>query len=327
MPGTNRPRRLGWFVRLLAGLFIFWVAFRDVDVAATGRAFALVDGLWLGASLLSVLLTLGPVVLRWRVLLDCDLSAKHAAILTSAVIASQVSNIIMPFRLGDAVRIGAVSRALSLPPAGVLGSVAVERLFDALLVALTAILLVAMGALPPFAEAGMLSLGISLALGFGALVALVHWRRQIGGTLWRAGKLLPLGIREWILAQADALLRGLHRLKNPRIAVMALFWSAFVMGGSILSTWFLLRAFEIGAPVWSAAVIVIVLQIGSVIVPVPGAVGIAQVLTVQTLSLWGVPEALALAFALMLYLVARVPKLALLPFALAILTPATEKAG
>lgn len=94
------------------------------------------------------------------------------------------------------------------------------------------------------------------------------------------------------------------------------------MGGSILTAWLVLRAFDLAAPAVSAAVVVIAVQIGSVVVPIPGAVGISQVLAVQTLALWGVAETPALAYALMLYLVSRVPKLAVLPFALKVLAPA-----
>jgi hypothetical protein len=298
--------RLAWFLKLAAGLLIFWLAFRDIDPAAVARAFGLVNPVWLAAATASVFLTLALVVARWTTLLGASAEPRHTVVLLSAVIASQVSNIVMPFRLGDAVRIGAVSRALAVPPAEVLGSVAVERLFDGLLVAVTAGLLVAGGSLPAFARSGMLTLALIVSL---ALTAAV-----IAARVW------PGSARGWIAVQIDHLVRGLERAANTRTATLALLWSCGVMGGSVLTAWLVLRAFQLEAPAISAAVIVIAVQVGSVVVPIPGAVGISQVLTVQTLRLWDVPEAPALAYALMLYLVARLPKIAVLPFALSALT-------
>lgn len=302
----RRSGRATWFLKLAAGLLIFWIAFRDLDPSAVAGAFALVNPVWLAAAVASVFLTLALVVARWATLLGARAEPRHTVVLLSAVIASQVSNIVVPFRLGDAVRIGAVSRELAVPPAEVLGSVAVERLLDGLLVALTAGLLVAAGSLPPFARSGMLTLALTAGL---ALTAVV-----IGVRVW------PGTARGWLAVQIDHLVRGLERAAIPRTATLALLWSVGVMAGSVLTAWLVLRAFDIDAPAASAAVIVIAVQVGSVVVPIPGAVGIAQVLTVQALKLWDVPEPSALAYALMLYLVARLPKIAVLPFALSMLT-------
>lgn len=312
-----QPRgRLRWFLKLALGVLIFWIAFRDVDPAAIGRAFRLVHPAWLIAAALSVFLTVGCVTMRWRVLLGAAAEPRHVPVLFAAVIASQVANIVMPFKLGDAVRIGAVSRALRLPPAEVLGSVAVERLFDALMVAITAGLLVAAGTLPPFARAGLLSLMFGIGAILLAALLVVRFRGAVDRATAGLTRALPERGRAWIARQTDLLLRGLHRVSTPAPAGAALLWSAAVMAGSMLTAWLVLRAFDLDAPAISAAVVVIAVQIGGAVVPVPGAVGVSQVLTVQTLALWGVPEAPALAYALMLYLVSRVPKLAVLPFAL-----------
>ncbi len=305
------PGRLVWFLKLAAGLLILWLAFRDINLTQVGRAFAQAELPWLAAAVASVFVTVWAVTSRWRVLLGARKESRHTSVLLSAVIASQVSNIVMPFRLGDAVRIGAVSRALSVPPAEVLGSVAVERLFDGLTLALTAGLLVAVGSLPLFARDGMLTLAAGVGLALAAVAVAVR-----AGSAMRPGR-----APRWVSDQAGHVIRGLHRASKPGVAGLALLWSGGVMAGSILTAWLVLRAFQLDAPAASAAVIVIAVQIGSVVVPIPGAVGIAQVLTVQTLKLWDVPEASALAYALMLYLVARVPKIIVLPLALSVLTP------
>jgi hypothetical protein len=61
----------------------------------------------------------------------------------------------------------------------------------------------------------------------------------------------------------------------------------------------------------------VVLQAGTSIVAVPGALGVSQLLTVKTLEIWHVVPSEALAFAFALYVVARLPKLLFLPMAIA----------
>ena len=322
MPAAGEPAaRRQWVLRLLLGLALFWIAFHDVDLRAVGRTFALSRPVWLAAACASVFVTVGLVVARWHLLLHPASKTRHLPVLMAAVIASQVANIVMPFRLGDAVRIGAVSRALGLPPAEILGSVAIERLLDALSVALTAALLRFAGALPASARAGMAALAAAAA----AAVLLVVGFRMLHGRLERLGSGLsrpfPPRVRHWLSAQVGLIVRGFRRASAGGAAARAFMASCGVMAGSILTTWLVMRAFDLPTPALSAAVLVIVLQIGTVVVPVPGAVGISQVLTVQTLKLWGVDEATGLAYAVMLYLVSRAPKLAVLPIALAALTP------
>lgn len=314
--------RIGWILKLTAGLLLFYLAFRDVDPRALGRAFRVADPVWLALAALSTFITVGFVVLRWSVLLGTKAEAREGAVLFSAVLASQVANIVMPFKLGDAVRIGAVSRALARPPAEVLGSVAVERLFDALAVALTAGLLVATGTLPAFARTGMTWLAAAMIVALLTAAALVKFRERAA----LAVRVLPARLQAWTSGQIDLLLRGLVRVSRPSTAAAATLWSAAVMGGSILTAWLVLRACGLSVPPIAAAVVVIAVQIGGAVAPVPGAIGVSQVVIVAVLRLWDIDEASALAYALMLYLVSRVPKLAVLPFALSVLTGRTAGA-
>lgn len=313
--------RASWLLKLAAGILLFWLAFRDVEPASVASAFRIVDLWWLAAATLSVFLTVGLVAARWRVLIGSRARRGHMRVLGAAVIASQVANIAMPFRLGDAVRIGAVSRALKVPPAEILGSIAVERLLDAILLAATAVVVVVFVQLPPFVYAGLVSLAATISVALALLTGVLRFRPALALLSQGSARVLPTKAHGWLAGQAALALRGLQAVATPTVVLSALVLSAAVMAASILTTWLVLRAFHIGAPAVSAAVIVMALQIGSVAVPVAGAIGISQVLTVQTLQFWDVPEAAALAYALMLYLVSRVPKLAVLPVALSFLTP------
>jgi uncharacterized membrane protein YbhN (UPF0104 family) len=322
---TRASGRLTWLLRLAAGLILFWIAFRDIDPSAVGRVFAGLDPWWLAAAVLSVYITVACVVMRWTGLLGGAARGRGWLVLASAVVASQVANIVMPFRLGDAVRIGAVSRALSMPASDVLGSVAVERLLEGSLVAIAAGLLAAFGTLPEFARQGMLGLSAVMVAAVAAAALVTAFRPAV--SRWLDGTRGAWGSAgAWIIGQADLVLRGIERMRHIAALARAVLWSAAVLAGSCLTAWLLLRACHLDVPAAAAVLVVIAVQIGSVVVPIPGAVGISQVLTVQTLRLWGVAESPALAYALVLYLTARVPKMLVLPLALPMLAPArTER--
>lgn len=308
--------RAGWLLKLLAGVLIFWIAFRDVDLRAVGRSFLHVDWPWLVAAVASVFLTLHAVTARWSLLLGQPAFGPATSLLFHAIVASQAANIVMPFKLGDAFRIGAVSRALDVPPAEVLATVAIERFYDTALLGCACALLLAVGALPDLARTGLLSLALVIA-GAVALAASAWWWPE----LWRSagsagGSLLPARPRRWAAAQAALLARGFERAARARLIGAAVLSSAAVILASVLTTYLVMRACGLDAGAVASAVVVIVLQVGNAVVPVPGAVGVAQVLTVETLGLWNVAEAPALAYALVLYLVTRAPRLLLLPYSM-----------
>lgn len=292
------------------GLFVFWLAFRDVTLASLRDSLRGVDWRWLAAAAASTVATVGALTLRWTILLNRTLEYGAGRVLFAAIVVAQAANIIAPFKLGDAARIAAVSRRLRLPAADVLGSVAVERLFDALAVALTAAALIWAGELPPFARSGMISALCIVAAGFGVLAAVrIAFR---GGRTAASARWIPARLKR----QADGMLAGLERVASARVLLMTLAASGLVMAASILTCLLVVQAFGLGLPLVAAAVLVIVLQIGNAVAPVPGAIGIAQVLTAQTLAVWNIAEPTGLAFALVLYVVARLPKIVLLPLML-----------
>ena len=72
-----------------------------------------------------------------------------------------------------------------------------------------------------------------------------------------------------------------------------------------------LQSFNLPVPGITAFVLLVVLQIGTAVVSVPGNVGVFHYLTVVTLAAWDVPQPTALAVAIVLHLVSLGPKVIL----------------
>ena len=123
--------------------------------------------------------------------------------------------------------------------------------------------------------------------------------------------LIALGAVAWLGA------RRITVLPSPAALRWAVLGTIAVPASSVLTNLLVMRAFHLSVPASAAVLLLVVLQAGTSIVAVPGGLGVSQVLTIKTLAIWNVAPADALAFSLILYAVARVPKLMLLPFAMA----------
>jgi uncharacterized membrane protein YbhN (UPF0104 family) len=274
---------------LLAAVAAFVWAFRGVDLPALVRALRAAQPGWLVLAVLSVSLSLMAVVARWWCLLDrpaARLSGRPTwLVLVSSTLAAQMANIVMPFRLGDGVRLVAAGHTLGLGPARAASSAVLERVGDVVALGGVCAGVMASNATPVWARAAITR---SSRLAAGVAVAAV----------------IVFALAAWAVA-----------------------WSAAVPATSALTNVLVMRAFGLPAPWMAAVLLMVVLQVGTSIVTVPGGLGVSQLLTVKTLGLYDVAPADALAFSLVLYLVANVPKLIALPVVMTWAGRSTVEAG
>lgn len=292
--------KISGLVKRLLGLVIaiaslVW-AFADVDRSALWQALRSARMAWLVASVLSVFVTVALVVWRWWFLLDRPtLGPRNEPpwwMLWHATIAAQVANIVVPFRLGDGVRIVTASEGLGLGTARAVSAAVIERIAD----------VAALGA-------------IGAALAFTSAVP--DWAQAAVTNKWRLA-LIVAGVA--VVAVVIASWIGAKRL-TVLPSRSALWWTALgsiaVPAGSVLTNFLVVRAFDLPVPFSASVLLLVMLQAGTSIIAVPGGLGVSQVLTVKTLEIWHVAPAESLALSIVLYAVSRVPKLFLLPFAMA----------
>lgn len=296
MQKSRLNRGLKIAIGITAAVASFIWAFAGVDRAALTQALRSASVVWMIAGVLSVAVSLSCVVWRWWCLLDRprhDVTAGAPwAVLVSATLAAQMANIIVPFRIGDGVRLVAASQTLALGPARAASAAVVERLADVVALGLVAAALIVTGVAPAWARAALLS------------------------SSWRAAGVAALAVTAaaglaWFGAQRISVLPSTSSLRWAAVASVA------VPASSALTNFLVFRAFDLPVPAAAALLLMVVLQAGTAIVAVPGGLGVSQLLTVKTLAIWQVAPADALAFSLALYVVANVPKLLLLPVAMA----------
>ena len=281
---------------------------RAVNPASVGPALANADYAWVLIAIVVVGLTFITRTVRWAILLHPIVY--RGTTITAAMLVGQTLNFLLPLRAGDVLRSIALSHAPGSSVERVLGSVAIEKVWDWLMLTALVLIVALIAPLPEWFVAPARSLGVVAAL---ALIGLgvVLSRRQQGVRL--LDRLLMLGRlperwRRSLAERANRLLDGMEPLRRRNVAWRAGVWSAITWLLGIVTNVAVMRAF--GVDSWPAAMFLMaVLMVGVALPPSIAALGIFEALTMLALGVFGVPVETALAIGVALHLVIFAPAL------------------
>jgi uncharacterized membrane protein YbhN (UPF0104 family) len=231
------------------------------------------------------------------------------------VVLGQAVNIIVPLRFGEGVRLAVTCRGLDVPVGRVMVGLALERAFDVAAFATIVLLLVVSGWMPD-AFGGLLSAAATVTLAtMGAAVLFVRFLPKVLAWLRRrVGVLAPAAV--WIETQESAMRGGWTDITRRHQLAMTALLTALIPITAAATNLLVLRGFSLPVPAVTAFVLLVVLQIGTSVVSVPGNIGVFHYLTVVTLAAWGVPRPTALATAVVLHAVSLGPKVGLAAFSM-----------
>ena len=144
----------------------------------------------------------------------------------------------------------------------------------------------------------------------GAVVLFVRFLPKVLAWLRRrVGVLAPAAA--WIETQESAMRSGWTDVTRRHQLTMAAFLTALIPVTAAATNLLVLRGFSLPVPAVTALVLLVVLQIGTAVVSVPGNIGVFHYLTVVTLAAWGVSRPTALATAIVPHAVSLGPKVLL----------------
>lgn len=294
---------------------LLYLAFRDVHFAEVARELRAANPWLFAAATVAGTLTFVLRARRWRTILEPVAPDLPLGMLWRATAVGAMVNNVVPARAGELARAYALTRETPrVTFAGGIASLAVDRLFDAIV-----ILLLMLGALldPAIADAapgsralvtgaaitGVIGLGIVMALLYlvvffpGRVISLFElFARRVAPRVEERGRLM-------LVAFAD----GLAVLRHPGRFAAVLGWTFAHWLLQAFAFWLAFLAVGIDAPLTAALLVQGVIAIGVALPSAPGFFGPFEVAAVASLALYAVPRDLAVSWALGYHLLTYVP--------------------
>jgi uncharacterized protein (TIRG00374 family) len=232
---------------------------------------------------------------RWALLLT-PVGRLRTVKSTQAIYVGLFTNEVVPLRFGEVVRAFLAARWLNASMGAVVPSMVVERFFDAFWLAVGFGLAALYVPLPRnLLEAGD-ALGIIVlvaSVGFGWIV--MRRERQLDKSDRDLDSHLPgtNKVKTALSRMITNLAAGLKQIGISRNLYLAAVFSAAMLACQCLAVWFIILACGIKLPIGAAAVVVVVVRLGTAIPNAPANVGSFQFFTVVALGLFGVDKTVA----------------------------------
>lgn len=242
---------------------------------------------------------------RWKVFLDPVLpDSPFRPRFASTCIGFMVNNL-LPARVGEFARAYALSQVQPISVSASFGSLVVERLFDAITLAvfLAAPLLMPSLRLAPGLGHELVGKLLAALVIFGAvtlaLLALI-WRPALAVRTFRLtiGRLLPHKLTDKIVQIIESFVTGLGAMRRPELVLKGFAWSFFHWGLGAFGLYLGMLAFGIVQPGYLGAVFLQGVQAFVVAVPSsPGFFGLFEASVRLALTPFGVDPGRAVSFA------------------------------
>ena len=293
---TNQRRTI--VLGLLVSAGFLYLAFRNVPLADLAAALGRLHVGWLLVTVVISVLIMVFRTWRWQLELRPLERIPFGRLWVVTAVAYLAINLI-PARLGEVVRPWLLSRRSSVSFSNVVGNLVVEKTMDAVVTLLYILVgLVTIENLPEWVRTGARVPAIGAAI-LVVLVLLLYWRGEafVDRTVLR---FLPERFGEGVKRVTGAIVAGMRVLPNPRLVLAVFLVSLVLWFLPILSSYVMTRAFDFDVPFGAAVVVFIFIGFGTALPNVPGMIGPYQYACILALGLFGVPQADALAYGLVL---------------------------
>lgn len=289
------------------GLLGYFVA--RMDRAALIEALSGVDPLWLTIAVVLMLLDYLLQAWRWAVLLKPVDPGFTLRLAWSGTAVGWAFNTLLPLRGGNFLRPAVVALRRDIPYTTLLFTTVAEYVLD--LFAILGMLAATLYYLPPdllgpentaLLREGGVAMSISGLFALAGTFLIVRPGARV--VLKRLLRPLPPGrFRAWILLLFDQLKDGLRAVGDPLRFFEGLLITLAIWGCWLLVIFATCRALHLSVPFGAALMMETLLTLAMHVPQAPGFLGVFQLVTTQTLSVWGAPQGKADAVALVFWLV------------------------
>ncbi len=311
-------KRWQFWLGVIISVVFLYVALRGLHLQDLGQAFEHANYWWLIPGIAVYFLGVLARAWRWHYLLR---PVKNIPTLTMFPIVAigYMGNNIYPARAGEVLRAAVLKRIQGVPISASLATIIVERIFDGVVMLAFVFLnlpeLARMTAHSGFVG-NIQTVAIWGAAAFiGALVlfllAAMFPEKAEFMTRWFVQVFIPARFREKVLELAMHFLGGLESLRSPRDALMVFLTSVVIWLLETGKYWFVMHAFPFQVSFFALMLMNGIVNLATTIPSAPGYVGTFDAPGIAVLTAYGVPQAIAAVYTLVLHIALWVPITAL----------------
>lgn len=287
-------------------IFVYF-AFRDIDFEEFLSAIKEAEYIWLLPAFAAMVVSFWLRGYRWKYILNPVKEVSTTAAFSATMIGYMANNV-LPFRIGDIVRLIAIWKDSGVSKAAALGSVIIERIFDLFMVlAIFGLALISYPNLPRWAVgAGYTAMGLFIAL----IVFSIYSRNNIESFV-KLNNFIAGKISESAAAKSEAVIRsfsdGLKVIHDVRQLFWLVFLSIILWTINILWVWFAIEIFDFNLP-FTASLLILVFILFAVSIPsAPGYVGTFHGFVIAGFVFMGIDVDLARASAVVMHATNYIP--------------------
>lgn len=249
---------------------------------------------------------------RWHYLLKPLGDVPLKRLYPSVIIGFMVNNL-LPVRIGELFRAYLIGDSEKISKSGAFATIAMERLLDAIVLVSVAFVISLFVSVPDWLETTIILMAISLSVAIAGLVLMLVSEKNAAALLRTLFRPFPLKLREKVYVLIAEFLVGLRSIKNPSHIANALIFS--VLTWTTESIIFYIIAFSFGFSMGNQMFVGILLAVAAsnLITAVPssaGGVGPFEFAARETIVTFGVSQAAATAYAVVVHAVLIVPVVA-----------------
>ncbi|HEY2805322.1 MAG TPA: lysylphosphatidylglycerol synthase transmembrane domain-containing protein [Gemmatimonadales bacterium] len=289
--------------------FLVW-ALWGVKFADVLQQMRHANPLWYLLSCAAAFLTFPVRAIRWRIMLRSSTSERRFQPYWRAVCIGFMANNVLPARAGEVVRSYAGTELIGVPFTTALASVAVERVFDGVVLVLLLALAVVLPGFPAGAtlkSTSISALAATMAVVFvGALVFLIILVRNRDRALPIAERLIrkvtPARLGPLVIRILENLVAGLGVLQSLRDISLVILWSFAVWLANALSYLLAFHAFGVDVPAGAALLLPSIVAFGVAVPSSPGFFGVFEEISKLVLGKYGIAGTTAITFAIGIHL-------------------------
>lgn len=233
---------------------------------------------------------------RWRLMLRPVQDIPYPQFVRSIYV-GLYANEILPLRAGELIRCFLLSRWSGIPMSVSFASALIERIFDGVWLMTCFFVALRMSHLPGVLVKGGYVLCVIILVG-SALIAVgmyakqqsLHWFFNISWPKW-----------------FNTLIEDLHLIGHSRYLYFSFLVSGLYLIAQMVPIYATIRAYSLPIPWTSAFIMMVLLRLSAVVPQAPGNLGSFQWVTARTLILFGIAQAHAKRFSLILWAVLTIP--------------------